>query len=68
MCVIQHLTKTIKGRKDLFWLIVSEISVHSGGEGIAEELTIYQSGSRERDCLCCIPGMGDEEDFDYDIL
>jgi hypothetical protein len=31
----KYLSKELKKRKDLFWLVVSEVSVHHGGEGMA---------------------------------
>jgi hypothetical protein len=49
----KHLTKQLKRRKDLFWLTVSETSVHHGGQEAERE----RKREREREGLCLRSGV-----------
>jgi hypothetical protein len=37
MVTVTKIPERNKRRKDLFWLMVSEVSVHHGGEGMVEQ-------------------------------
>jgi hypothetical protein len=44
--VTKYLRKQLKRKSDLFWLTASDVSVHCGGKGRAEQRSSHQ-GSQE---------------------
>jgi hypothetical protein len=49
--VTKHLTETTQERKNFFWIMVSEVSVHHNGKNMEEQSSSYhgsQEAERER--------------------
>jgi hypothetical protein len=54
IAVFKYLSKTTSGRKDVFYLTVSEVSAPQGGEDVAEQNSLYHDGQeaeKENSCI-----------------
>jgi hypothetical protein len=49
----KYLNQTIRGKKDLFWLMVSKVSAYHGRDGMVDQnSSLHGSQEAEKECLC----------------